>query len=772
MKAINFNSGEYRYAVRAGGTVCASVIDKNQTRYAPIPRAVEHEGVVYPVTSLRGCFCGCRLLTEAPQIPDGVTDMARCFCGCASLTKAPEIPESVTDASSCFYGCRSLGGMPALPGGSTGAEPCVCNERMGVACDGGHVFRTEDQRYSGSFFRYGGDIILLSYEGPGGEVKVPEGVNRIGSEAFAFCSHVTGVILPESVQYISSKAFYRSGIRTVSLPDKLLCIDELAFSGTPLESVDIPDQVTAVGERAFAQAARLKRAKLPEGLNRLESGVFTNCFSLKDVVLPKRLQYINTGAFRSCTGLEGVALPEGLVAIGQEAFCGCSSLREIFLGDSVKSLDPAAFKSCATLEKVRIPEKLRMTHGNAFENNGRMALTGPGQAQGLIIDEAPEICYDPVLEKAVFTNGVVKLPQICTLWGHYDVKILDLPRSLKYFSWYFLARLPSLTQIVTDRDATAAEIALLLGVESVDREGRRFTFSAPIDPGAWIFEPDAEYGGVCLTGRRGRAGAVSPLGYVTVIVPGEIEGRPVTSIGSGLFDGCDYADAFYVPDTVKRIGSLAFAHNVFCMRECGELFMRMPEQICVAEDAFEGTKYTTRAAACKAKVAREKDARRAETGDQPVPGEGPDSVFAVDAADDPAIGTGACGRPALQPNIWQYLDRLSRQERVWELTHSFTVWGGINGVGWAWVRIRLDGHDVSFRISDIGRSLADFRRFAGCIEDGESESFVWTSEPGGFPWRIQRRGRVFYVEPPLIEEGFFIAREQFLSAIEGLTDEW
>ena len=117
---------------------------------------------------------------------------------------------------------------------------------------GGHIFYTK-RRGSGS------GRTLLSYEGPGGEVKVPEGVICIGEEAFAYCTHVSEVILPEGVWLIDRKAFFRSGIRNISLPDTLKRIGELAFAQTSLTSIDIPDQTENVDGRAFWQPDTFQR---------------------------------------------------------------------------------------------------------------------------------------------------------------------------------------------------------------------------------------------------------------------------------------------------------------------------------------------------------------------------------------------------------------------------------------------------------------------------------------------------------------------------------
>ena len=156
-------------------------------------------------------------------------------------------------------------------------------ESRDVLRDGGHIFYTRPWSSDSG-------LILLSYEGPGGEVKVPEGVISVGEEAFAYCSHVTDVILPEGVWLIDRKAFYRSGIRNISLPGTLKRIEELAFTQTPLLGIDIPDGTESVGNMAFFEAAQLQKAKLPAGINSLEPGMFSGCISLKNVVLPAGLK--------------------------------------------------------------------------------------------------------------------------------------------------------------------------------------------------------------------------------------------------------------------------------------------------------------------------------------------------------------------------------------------------------------------------------------------------------------------------------------------------
>ncbi|MCR4751436.1 MAG: leucine-rich repeat domain-containing protein [Eubacterium sp.] len=678
------------------------------------------------------------------------------------------IPASVWHVGwHAFYNCTSLmnlmieGDLSRVADWDRDAfEGCPCEEYY-------TLLRQDAPNAEGHVFHADGKGVLLSYEGPGGEVKVPEGIRSIGTEAFAFCTQVTGVILPEGVRRIARRAFYRSGIKTFSLPATLNSIEELAFFDTHLQSIEIPDQATDVKEKAFCGAGHLEKAKLPEGLCSLEPQVFSGCGSLKEVMLPKSLKHIEGRAFMNCTSLAHITLPEGLVSVWTRAFCGCRSLREIYLGDSVKAIGHAAFQDCTALEKVRIPEGLEMKNCNAFRNAGRVMLTGPGAVSGLIVDD-DDIRYYPDSKKLVIPEGVDQLP-IYALGALSGIEILDLPGSLKYYSWSVLSKLGSLRLIVTDRDALAAEIALLLDLECTDRKGQKFVYQTPEKPGEWIVEQDEKNNGIRLMGCRGRIGHTGEADYTTVVIPDEIDGRPVTSIGREAFYGYDEADAFYIPDSVRRIESGAFARNGYC-RYGGKLFLRLPKKVIIAGGAFAETVYIT-----KERV-REEALRKAaeETDREKKNGFEEKTIYdcAVHAADDSAIGTGTEGRPALKPNIWQYFDRLSREERIRELTHSFRVSGENDGAGWASIELEIDGEETSFRISYVGDSPADFRSFAEELEDGENEYFGWQSEPGYYPWSIQRRGGIFYVNVPVIEKSFFISREAFLCAAEGLTGDW
>ena len=73
--------------------------------------------------------------------------------------------------------------------------------------------------------------LLIKYEGPGGQISVPDGVTAIGERAFDRTG-VTSVTLPVGITVIKERAFFGcAALAEIYLPEGLETIEAETFSG-------------------------------------------------------------------------------------------------------------------------------------------------------------------------------------------------------------------------------------------------------------------------------------------------------------------------------------------------------------------------------------------------------------------------------------------------------------------------------------------------------------------------------------------------------------
>ena len=149
-----------------------------------------------------------------------------------------------------------------------------------------------------------GQITIKSYIGFDDldVVVIPDRINglsvtKIGEKAFENCENVKKVILPQYLDSIGKRAFYRCGIKTIKLPDNLRIIGESAFSLSKLESIHITAAIKELSESAFRCCEELKELTISNGINCIANGVFENCNNIKKIDIPSSVKNIGKDAF-------------------------------------------------------------------------------------------------------------------------------------------------------------------------------------------------------------------------------------------------------------------------------------------------------------------------------------------------------------------------------------------------------------------------------------------------------------------------------------------
>lgn len=229
-------------------------------------------------------------------------------------------------------------------------------------------------------------------------------VRIISFHAFANCTNLTEVIVPDGWMTIMQEAFLNCySLKKVSLgkPYRLLGIVNMgsaigAFTDCiGLESIDFSDKSKKrLGFIAFMKAFQgcisLKKVDLPayyildgacfSGCSGLEfvrfngrqhsgDGMFKNNSSLKRVEYDKKSaeRYVGQYTYAYCTSLETIILPKRVKSIKKSAFMHCSKLTEISLPLCLEDICDKAF-AYSGLKQIHLPKSLYQMCNTAFYN--------------------------------------------------------------------------------------------------------------------------------------------------------------------------------------------------------------------------------------------------------------------------------------------------------------------------------------------------------------------------------------------------------------------
>lgn len=152
------------------------------------------------------------------------------------------------------------------------------------------------------------DGTLVGYDGPGGEVIIPDGVVRVEKE------------------FLLSR---RPAVRRLVLPDTVTSIGKRSFSSLALKELTIPSSVSEIGEEAFWKCEKLKALHISEGVIHIEAGAFKECSALEEVTIPASVTTLGDEIFAGCVSLKHIRIPSHLkkqVKELENMFSGCSAL--------------------------------------------------------------------------------------------------------------------------------------------------------------------------------------------------------------------------------------------------------------------------------------------------------------------------------------------------------------------------------------------------------------------------------------------------------------
>ena len=173
-------------------------------------------------------------------------------------------------------------------------------------------------------------------------------VTSIGAEAFADCTSLTSIAIPNSIMSIGNYAFSGcSSITSITIPNSITEINSGIFAGcSSLTSITIPNSITSIGSEAFYY-----------------------CTSLASITIPNSVTEIGNYAFKGCSSLTSIVIPNSVTSIGSWTFNGCSSLSTITIPNSVTSIGDNVFSNCSSLEYLSIPNSVKFSEEYVYEED-------------------------------------------------------------------------------------------------------------------------------------------------------------------------------------------------------------------------------------------------------------------------------------------------------------------------------------------------------------------------------------------------------------------
>lgn len=321
-------------------------------------------------------FYGCTNLTEV-ILPEGLTLLYRYMFSGAISIKHITLPSSLKVINSAFSGCKGLLELE-LPSGLTNlGEMSNCSSLKSLVIPDGVT-------NVGSFFNCT-QLESIKLPSTSNEwlpdfqncsnlksISIPDNITIINGKNFDGCSSLKTVNLSPSskLKTIKYKAFQGTPITEIHLPESVTEIEELAFAYcSQLVRVTLPENNSAFhfsGMQPFYGCSALEEINLPASLTSIPEYAFMGCISLKEITLPGALTSLGYGAFKDCTQLTKITIPGTITSFRSEAFAN-SGLTEVILKNGIREIGQDAFKN-TPLTSITFPKTITRISGLGNSN--------------------------------------------------------------------------------------------------------------------------------------------------------------------------------------------------------------------------------------------------------------------------------------------------------------------------------------------------------------------------------------------------------------------
>ena len=187
-------------------------------------------------------------------------------------------------------------------------------------------------------------------------IVLPATLTTISTDVFYGCSNLSNVNLHEGIQTIGERAFYNCKLADITIPSTVTSIGNGAFKGNPTVSVTwLPKTCTTGTDDSapfYSTSSKITSFTFGDSVQIIPAYLCKNMSKLEAVVIPASVTNIYRNAFMYCTALQSFTFPEGLVTVATSVLEGCTGLKKVVIPSSVTTINQDAFYGCSGLQEI------------------------------------------------------------------------------------------------------------------------------------------------------------------------------------------------------------------------------------------------------------------------------------------------------------------------------------------------------------------------------------------------------------------------------------
>ena len=438
---------------------------------------------------------------------------------------------------------------------------------------------------------YRKSVSIQEYLGNETDVVIPSEISgykvvEIASDAFACNKKIKSVVIPKTVEEISSFAFKScENLESIAILNDSATVYADSFEGTAFFNnkknwendalylntfllavkpeisgeYTVKNGTKVIAGTVFANNTKLINVVLPDTVLFIPFAAFEGCTSLKNVTLSEKTEYIDFSAFENCKQLSSIAIPKDVREIKMDGFLNCSNLKNIKIESSDIDIDSNAFDGTAYYN-----DSSNWDNG-VFYVDKHLLLANPDLVKGdYLIKEGTKTMSSYAfrecekLTSITIPKGVKKIAER-TFINCTNLKKVSIPEGVISIGFFAFDDCNSLETIIMP--STIEEIARDAFNNTAYCNDKNNWENGVLYIGYYLIDVNEDFktknymvkDGTKIVAEWGMAGSTE---LETLTIPDS-----VVAINEQAFNQCEKLKTITIPDSVKSIGKDAF---IFC----------------------------------------------------------------------------------------------------------------------------------------------------------------------------------------------------------------